>query len=267
MPAFWVRPKRSPLGESRKRSASSGSAPMGPAACVRIASRSASGASTGVGWLSAGTAVDTRPHATALAARAAAQSSAQGGLHARRAGERDQADDSKREHGEGRLVGVRKVDELRALAASVTASASWSTRSGRRTLTWLPMRTPGSEPTSSDATAPASTLPATRWPAPRPTGSARRVEDVGADDLGRAQREQHEQREPEEHARADGREPHHEAASEPDQHRGDAIAPREDERGVRGLAEPHQVLRHEPGGPITSATPSTRPWSDCAPSP
>src|SRR3954454_15355576 len=58
------------------------------------------------------------------------------------------------------------------------------------------------------------------------------MRDVGTDDLARREREEQQQREAEERARADGREADDESACGADEHREHAVARLEEERGV-----------------------------------
>src|SRR5262249_5174633 len=70
-----------------------------------------------------------------------------------------------------------------------------------------------------------------------------RVEDVRTDDLVRTEREDHEEREPEEDAAADGREPDDEPPEEADDDRGDLVAARElPVRVTLGAARLHEAL-------------------------
>ena len=71
----------------------------------------------------------------------------------------------------------------------------------------------------------------------------RRVEDVRADDFGRAEREDDQHRQAEEDTTAYRREAYDEAAAEPDQNRRDAIASRQDECFLRCLAEADKAFR------------------------
>ena len=119
--------------------------------------------------------------------------------------------------------------------ASVTASAIRSDRSGSFTVSCEPIRTPGIEPTSSHAVAWRSTLPRDEVPEPGDPEQRGRVEDVRPDDLGGRQREHGEHGEREERARADGREPDHEAAEQADHDGDDPVVPGEQERPVVAL--------------------------------
>jgi hypothetical protein len=55
---------------------------------------------------------------------------------------------------------------LRPLSPSTPARMKRSGRSGNFSVSWLPIRTPGIDPTSSQPTTPRSTLPATKCPKP-----------------------------------------------------------------------------------------------------
>src|SRR5947209_6593865 len=72
------------------------------------------------------------------------------------------------------------------------------------------------------------------------------VEDVGADDLVRPQREDEQQRQSEEHAAADGRQPDDEAAEDPDEHGRDLVAPPHHECAVADLAHADGGLQQHP---------------------
>ena len=69
------------------------------------------------------------------------------------------------------------------------------------------------------------------------------MEDVGSDDLVGAKREHDEQGETEEDTASDRGEAHEEAAEDPDQHRRDAVAARQDEGRVAQGFRAHEVLR------------------------
>ena len=73
------------------------------------------------------------------------------------------------------------------------------------------------------------------------------MEDVRPDDLVRAEREDDEQREPEEDAASDRRQPDDEAAEEPDQDGGDAVAVRQLPVGIPGgTTRLDEALRDQP---------------------
>ena len=95
------------------------------------------------------------------------------------------------------------------------------------------------------------------------------MEDVRADDLVCAEREDDEQRQPEEDAAPDGRQADDEAAEDADEDRGDLVALLESaSRGIAGRpAVCTRLFAISPTAPNSSAAPSTCPMTDFASSP
>ena len=99
-------------------------------------------------------------------------------------------------------------------------------------MNWLPIRTPGIEPISSQPVAPRSTLPVTKWPKPATQSSSaawkRSVPTIFAAVSGKAIIITRPKNVP----RADRREPDDEAAEDADQDGDHLVAPLQDERRV-----------------------------------
>ena len=94
------------------------------------------------------------------------------------------------------------------------------------------------------------------------------MEDVRPDDLVRAEREDDEQRQPEEDAAPDGRQPDDEPAEQADEDRRDPVAIRQRPVGIPCRATAlTRLFAISPTAPKSSAAPSTCPITDFASSP
>ena len=114
-----------------------------------------------------------------------------------------------------------KSSSLIPLSSSTDASAARSVRSGIRSVNWLENSTPGNRADQQPADRAQVDVAGDEVAETGDPEQRGRVEDVGADHLRRAQREDDQHRQPEEDARADRGQADDEAAEEADRDRGE----------------------------------------------